>query len=235
MARWRSIADAASGPGWRFFWTKAVLSLGMLSGFLLSPRLWLSSSFRTYPLGPVSDLLPAIPLPVDIIWFVTLLLLLVAISLTPQSRWLVLLLIGLAGLLSLWDQSRWQPWFYMYLFMLGAFALRDESAAANVCRFIMAATYFWSGLQKCNLSFLTIVYPWFLGAFVGDGESAQSFATATGWAVPLLEMSMGIGLLLPSVRRFALIMVLAMHLALLLCLGPLGATGIAWSGRGTWP
>jgi hypothetical protein len=220
-------AEAAFGPGWRLFWLKAVLVCGLVSGFLLSPKLWLAERF--YPLTPISALLPNIPPPLDRVWFGTLLVLLVAIALTPRSRWLCLLFVCLAGLLSLWDQSRWQPWFYLYLVTLAAFAVypysrpgtdAGQQAILNVGRVAVAATYVWSGLQKCNITFLTEGYKWLLEAFFD--EPTLKFAMSGGLIVPLLEIGMGLGLLVPASRRVALVLVLTMHAGLLLCLGPLG-------------
>jgi len=227
----RSIAslypEAALGPEWRLFWLKAVLACGMLGGFLLAPKLWLAE--RDYPLCPVSDLLPNVPPPLDHVWFGTLIVLLVVIAATPYARGLIGVVVALAALLSLWDQSRWQPWFYQYLFMLAAFAFARGEQPLTIARFIMAATYFWSGLQKCNAAFLSEVYPWLLEPFLS--EPAREFARPGGIVIPFIEAGMGIGLLVPKLRMTALILVLAMHVALLYCLGPLGHD---WN-RVVWP
>ncbi len=221
-------AEAALGPGWRLFWVKAVLACGLLSGLLLSPRLWPSS--RAYPLSPISALLPKVPAPLDWLWFGTLLVLLVGIALTRHSRGLILLFVCLAGLLSLWDQSRWQPWFYQYLFLLAAFVFcsaphgpagaEQPVAILNNARFILSATYVWSGLQKCNVSFLSDVYPWLLEPLLP--KPAPQLVLAVGVGVPVLETALGLGLLVPALRRIAVLLVLAMHAALLFCLGPWG-------------
>ncbi len=93
--------------------------------FLLSWKLWLSS--RLFPLAPVSNRLPEIVYPFDYIWFFSLLGLLAVISFLPWRRTIILSFVCLAGSLSLWDQMRWQPWFYQYLFMLAAIgASRSE-------------------------------------------------------------------------------------------------------------
>src|SRR5262245_55384608 len=76
---------------WRAACLTSILAVALLSGFLLSPRLWLSG--RSYPLTPVSDLLPAIPPPFDVIWFGAMLLLLLALVVLPRSRWLLLALL----------------------------------------------------------------------------------------------------------------------------------------------
>jgi hypothetical protein len=220
-------AEAALGPAWRLFWLKAVVACGMLAGFLLSPNLWLAE--RDYPLCPISDLLPNVPPPLDRVWFGTLVVLLVVIAVTPYSRGLIGVFVGLAGLLSLWDQSRWQPWFYQYLFMLAAFIFARGEQPLTIARFIVAATYVWSGLQKCNASFLTEVYPWLLEPFLS--EPARAFVLPGGLVIPFLEAGMGIGLLVPKLRMTALVVVLAMHAAILYCLGPLGHD---WN-RVVWP
>lgn len=211
-------ADAALGPEWRHFWLKAALACGMLSGMLLSPKLWLAE--RDYPLCPIAELLPNVPPPLDRVWFGGLLVLLVGIAVTPRSRWLIVSFVGLAGLFSLWDQSRWQPWFYQYLFMLAAFAFKSDEQPLAVARFIMAATYVWSGAQKYNVSFLTGVYPWLIKPFVG--EPAPEFMLLMGAMIPFMEAGFGIGLLVPRIRDIAVILVLGMHASLLVCLGPLG-------------
>src|SRR4051794_16981076 len=95
-----------------------VAALALAASFLLSWRLWVTS--RLFPLVPISDQLPAISYPFDYIWFLSLLALLAVISFLPQFRKVVLIFVCLAALLGLWDQTRWQPWFYQYVFMLAA-------------------------------------------------------------------------------------------------------------------
>src|SRR5687768_6661768 len=91
----------------RAYWLKNVLAGAILAGFLLSPRLWIST--RAYPLSPVWQGLPPIPNPLDHMWFYLLLALAVVILVVPRPKYPILALVVLAGLLSLWDQSRWQP------------------------------------------------------------------------------------------------------------------------------
>ncbi|MEX1095631.1 MAG: MauE/DoxX family redox-associated membrane protein [Planctomycetales bacterium] len=229
MQRIRSAyRQVATGPEARVFWLKVVIAGAMASGMLLSPKLWLSD--RSYPLTPVSDLLPGIPSPGDRVWFGTLLALLVGVALLPRPRTLIVLFVLLAGLLSLWDQSRWQPWFYQYLLMLVPFVFyswtRSDAAdrrrkdLLGACRVIVAATYIWSGLQKFNVSFTTNVYPWLIEPFLP--ESARSLAESGGLVIPVMETAIGLGLLVPSLRPVAAFGAVAMHAAILLCLGPLG-------------
>jgi hypothetical protein len=112
--------------------------------FLISWKLWISS--RLFPLAPVSNRLPEIVYPFDYIWFLSLLALLALISFLPRSPRIVLIFVCLAASLSLWDQTRWQPWFYQYLFMLAAISVlpwrvspqsdRSGCLQTNRCRYV---------------------------------------------------------------------------------------------------
>lgn len=210
-------------------WLKAALALALASGMLLSLRLWLSD--RDYPLVPVLPWLPAIPAPLDWIWLGAVLLLLGLVAAMPRPGRLIAALLGLALLLCAWDQSRWQPWAYVYLCMLGALGAgwwnaspdRAPEAALNICRLIMAATYFWSGVQKLNASFVKIVFPWLLEPLTDhlawDISRISPYA-AVGAA--LLEGLLGVGLVTRRFRNLSVVLVVIMHLLILLSIGPLG-------------
>ncbi|MDQ3833954.1 MAG: hypothetical protein M3315_10020 [Actinomycetota bacterium] len=212
----------------RLLWLKVILALAFLNGFLLSVELWGVS--RTYPLTPVLESLPAVPPLLSQIWFVALLILLVAIVVIRRPRQYILAFVVLAGLLSLFDQSRWQPWFYQYLFMFVALALypwRDQDpekreAVLNICRLIVASTYFWSGLQKLNVNFVEDLFPWLVEPLVAllPGSTGE-LVRPLGITVPFIEAGIGIGLL-TRFRNVAVILALGMHVFILFCIGPLG-------------
>ena len=69
---------------------------------------------------------------------------------------------------ALGDQTRWQPWVFLYGFLLGTLALfswdsedvAGRNRALNIARLIIAATYLFSGLQKINLNFMQQDFPW---------------------------------------------------------------------------
>jgi hypothetical protein len=221
-----------SKPGFavRLLWLKVALALALLSGFLLSARLWVSDS-RYYPLTPVFEGLPAILSPVEGIWFISLLFLLTAIALVLRPRKPILAFIILAGLLSLFDQSRWQPWFYQYLFMLAALALypwgeqdpKKQEAALNVCRLIVVSTYFWSGLQKLNASFVENLFPLLFEPLVAllPGFSKE-LVHPLGIVVPFIEAGIGVGLLTRRFRNVAIVLAVGMHVFIVFSLGPIG-------------
>src|SRR6478752_4257605 len=129
---------------------KLAIVLALECSFLLSWKLWIST--RLFPLSPVTNYLPTVPYPIDHIWFLSILIVLAAIGFLPRPRKLILVFVCLAALLSLWDQMRWQPWFYQYVFMLAAIGLlawkgnraTGDRAALNGCKLIVASIYLWS-------------------------------------------------------------------------------------------
>jgi hypothetical protein len=197
--------------------------LGLLAGFALSPKLWVSS--RLYPLTPVWSFLKPLRFPADYVVFFTLAALLLALIFAPR-RELFTAAFVLIALLALQDQSRWQPWFYQYVFMLLAIALAGSqrpAAAFNTCCLIIAATYIWSGLAKLNPNFIHDIFPAFAEPFIAKGPArAQWLPPRLAFVAPFLECAVGIGLLIRGIRPAALVCAIVMHAFILIALGPLG-------------
>ena len=199
-------------------YTKTVVVLGFAAGFSLSPKLWISA--RLYPLIPLSPSLPHISSPIDYIIFAALFLLLVPIGIASKPRIYILAFAALLFFLGLLDQTRWQPWAYLYLFMLLALACfswkREDIQGAvnslNICRLIVVATYFYSGLQKINPRFAAGVFSLF-----GREGSHHPILTLVGYAAAATEISIAIGLLTRSFRNLAVVGGIAMHLFILYC------------------
>jgi uncharacterized membrane protein YphA (DoxX/SURF4 family) len=198
---------------------KTTVCLGLIAGLLLSPRLWLSG--RSYPLSPAFSFLHPIPPPFDFVVFGVMILLLLLISAIPRpGRWIAIF-VPLAAAYALFDQSRWQPWFYQYLFMLAAIGLHTP----DTCRLIIVSIYFWSGIQKLNSGFLYDTFPWMLNPFVSSVPAALAVAAA------LTESLIGVGLVIRKSRRLAVVAVVAMHVFILVSIGPFGHN----SNRVVWP
>ena len=163
--------------------------------------------------------------PIDSIVFVALIVLLIAVGIAPR-RELLIAVFALLALVALQDQSRWQPWFYQYVVMLLAIALAGserQSAALNTCYLIVSATYIWSGLAKLNPNFMGSTFPWLVGPFVGELPApSQSFVRHLAFVVPFLECATGVGLLIRRFRPAALFCAIAMHVFILIAIGPLG-------------
>jgi uncharacterized membrane protein YphA (DoxX/SURF4 family) len=202
------------GPERRLLYLRVAIVAGTLASMALSHKLWLSTRF--YPLTPVFPFLKPIPSPFDYILFGATLLALALSALTPR---LIPFFATLAVVLAVCDQSRLQPWFYEYFFLLLGVAF----ASPNACRLIVAATYFWSGAQKLNAGFITDVFPWMLEPFLRHlPHSAQAVVHPLSVTAPFIELWIGIALLGRKFRTPAVVVAVAMHVFILIALSPWG-------------
>src|ERR1051326_6517283 len=224
----------ADSPEQKLVQLKVVVAAAFLLGFCLSWRLWLSS--RLFPLSPVSHFLPAIPSPLDAVWMGVLLGLLVLIVIVPRPRRLIAALLVTSGLLALWDQERWQPWFVEYFFLLTAIAVHGwkksdpaDDQALQACRLIVVATYIWSGVQKLNANFIRETWPDIAGPLLHFlPKTVGRFSSFLGLMVPFLEILIGLALLTRRFRRRAVVLAVATHAFILALLISSGENTVVW-------
>lgn len=226
LVAWLPRVETAAG---RLRLLRVVLALAMLCGFALSRALWLSAG-RTFPTVPVFDLLPRVPAPFDFVWLLALAALLVAAAAAARPRRYLFASLGLAVGLALWDQMRWQPWFYQYVFMMLLVAAapagaEGEEAALRACGLVVAGLYFWAGVHKLNPRFFEEVVPSLL-----SGVPAAWARAASPWAVlvPLTEISAGLLLLTRRWRRVGIALALAAHVGVLLLFFPTRRNKVVW-------
>jgi predicted DCC family thiol-disulfide oxidoreductase YuxK len=224
--------DNIFGAAARIFWAKEIALVALLAGLALSPRLW--TSRRAYPLAPVID----INAPTGLEWLPAAGLVAAAAAalVLPRPRTALLMVLSMALWLALGDQTRWQPWFYQYCAVTALMAVwnwqplelgpvtanrRDETIGA--LRAIIVGTYFWSGLQKVNASYLEGATGWLLEPLRGllPGTAVDALASLA-MGVPATEVAIGLGLLWPRTRQTAVIAAVFMHVLILALLGPWG-------------
>ena len=193
---------------------------------ITSWKLWITA--RLFPVMPAFDFLSAVPAIVH--WALLFSSIALLISLTIRSEYkllqYMLLLVELGACLL--DENRWQPWEYLYLFILLLFILNKSGkpAVMHCCFVIMLATiYFYSGIHKIQESFVT--YMWdhtILKRLLHLPIPFQSknWLHYCGYALPMVECAGGIGLLFTATKKIAAILLIAMHGFILLLLGPLG-------------
>jgi hypothetical protein len=128
------------------------------------------------------------------------------------------------------DQTRWQPWVFLYSFLLAALArfswrADDEDGCRrtlDIARLIVAFTYIFSGLQKANPNFVASDFPWIVQPITDAFPATRGTLRVFGMAVPAIQAGFGIGLLIPRWRKASLTLAVAMHLFILAMLGPFG-------------
>jgi hypothetical protein len=209
---------------------RLVVAAALAAGVLLAPSLFLAR--RVYPRVPVLDGWPLLHVPLDMIVLGALLAALCAVALTPRPRWWARAATLLALILAAEDQSRWQPWFYQYTAMLAALALaRDPGDTVTAWRTVLVGLYFWSGIQKLNATFMTHVFPWLVQPLV-DVLPSGLHAMLGGWmVVPVMEIMVAVGLLVPRLRKAAVVGAITTHVVVLGLLGPLAL----WTNAVVWP
>ena len=221
----------------RLFWLKTAVLLVFCVGLSMSSALWIGP--RSYPLTPVSSMLPVIGDAVARALYVALFALAAIALVAPKPRWFIAAFLAVMAAFCLMDQTRWQPWVFRYSFLLAALALYSwDSADAdgakrtlNIARLIVASTYVYSGLQKTNLNFVENDFPWIVQPIANVLPSAINLLHGFGIAVPVVQVAFGIGLLTRRFRRASLIAAVAMHLFILAMFGPFG---LDWNDI-VWP
>jgi uncharacterized membrane protein YphA (DoxX/SURF4 family) len=206
-----------------------ITAFACLLSMSLSFKLWLGN--RNFPVAPLFSFLPELNHPLDIILLCSTGILLLCIILFRKSQGFVIAFVIIGILLGLMDQNRWQPWYYQYLlmfFLLSFFNYRcddmkHQTAIVSTFKLMIAAVYFWSGLQKLNPHFLSDTYPWLMEPVTNYlGEKFTNKIQFLGYAFPLIETLTGICLLIPALQKAAAISALLMHTFILFVLSPLG-------------
>jgi uncharacterized membrane protein YphA (DoxX/SURF4 family) len=216
------------GEASRIYWLKVTLTLVFLVGLWLSAPLWIGP--RSYPLVPVSTLLPSASQLGDRILFGALLGSAAMILISPKPQKFIGVFLGIIGVLCLLDQTRWQPWVYQYSFLLAALALfswdsddtRGRTRTLNIARLIVASTYLFSGLQKINANFVQHDFPWMVQPLTHMFPDTATPLWWFGAAAPFVQVGFALGLLTKRFRRISLFLAVAMHVFILAMFGPLG-------------
>lgn len=206
-----------------------IVALACLSSMVLCYKLWLGE--RSFPTSPVFNFLPHLEHPFDYILpgIAALLLIIISIHRNPQHYIALFVLVAIA--LLLFDLNRWQPWFYQYglmFFVLAFFNFRcDDSKQQNsiviAFKIMVAAVYFWSGLQKLNPHFLSDTFPWIMEPITRYlPDNSITHFKFLGYSFPLIEAATGVCLLIPSLQKLAAISAILMHVFILFILSPLG-------------
>lgn len=221
----------AGGPSARIDALRRVACLAMLAGVALSSGLWFPAA-RSFPRAPLVVALPqSFVQPVEYLLGGTLVAALVAAVFASRAAKYLLAAVVPLVVLVLLDQARLQPWVYQYLLLFAVIALNDrrgrdvrrDALALSAVQLIVAALYFWSGVQKLNYTFGQEVLPQLLAPIQGRLPLTQAQLSALAVVVALAEIFTGLGLLLRKTRGLCVWLALSMHASVL--------TLLVWQGR----
>ena len=194
-----------------------------IAGILISRKLWLSNRF--FPVAPVFESSISPNSFVDIILFLGLLIGLSSILFFKEKLPVYFTLCILLFLL-IQDQMRWQPWVYIYLLIFFCFAFRNNNsqlALFNSLQIILVGVYLWSGLHKLNPNFVQSTFSAILAKlFHITSHSTINSLLPLGYAIPLIEIFIGVALYTTRFRNLGVAVAIATHAFILTYLSPLG-------------
>lgn len=199
-------------------WVIRILTLAFLAQMLLSFNLWFPSD-RTYPTVPLIHFL-------DFNWGKVITSLLSGCFLVSFAaagfllKWKKQALgIGLVclSLLIVEDINRFQAWVYIYTALLAVITwslwLKQSHKILITLQFIMVMVYFWTGIQKLNIQFITDVYPWLIKVF--EATKWLNDYPSLGYGVGLFELLIGLLLLNKKTQKAGVLLGTFLHLGIL--------------------
>jgi hypothetical protein len=201
---------------------KASIVIALVIGFLLSPQLWVNEG-RFFPVITPIDGMNSLSAPFDL-FLMSLFVGLSAVWIFYEKRRIGFIALASLIIVIAQDQMRWQPWVYLYVLMLLPY-LTQSSKGENkklilIClQWIIAGVYIWSGIQKMNSNFLDGTFAQMIKAS-GVGLQFQSWKKV-GYAIPFIEFSMGMALLIPAFRKIGMYTAIVTHIVILFCLSPI--------------
>jgi len=202
-----------------------VIAFFWLLAKIWSYKTWIAE--RVYPVIPPIDILKNVPNFSHQFLLGFSLLALLAILCFKINRW-VLIALFISEIISCsLDTIRWQPWEYMYLCFL-LMVIINFYKPKNIVRLshlFLVSIYFFSGLHKLNRDFLSSV--WLNMVLVDFLGLSMEFILKyklffIGLLIPITEVILAILLLVSKSKRKISYFLIAMHVSVLILIGPLG-------------
>lgn len=191
-------------------------------------RLWMPQDL--YPRVPLLELPSRTPAALEYLALAAAVAGLVAmgsrivVKRTAGLRWLVPVGFAFAVVL---DQHRLQPWVYQISALAMIFSLCGAGRGLLLIRVLTVGIYGWSAVGKLDFQFIHTVGTQMIEAMVRQvGLSPDKFSPGVirgaALALPIGEAVVALLLLWARTRRVGVVLAVALHLTLVLILGPLG-------------
>lgn len=191
------------------------VSVFFVIGIVMSWIVWHSD--RMFPLCPVLDFIPASPKKFDNILPITLILLFILVAFF-KKRWMYRSLFIVLAFLLLQDQIRWQPWVYLYVFMLLPFVVKKENDPNLISyfRILIIGVYFWSGIHKFDEGFIEGTFDKMLrDLFLIENPETRLGLHYLGYLIPVTEVLLAVALVFRKTRTFGIAMALITNIVIL--------------------
>ncbi len=212
----------------RYFWLQRFWALLGLTLIIFTWNLWTPQT--VFPQIPFFEFLVNVPGVVDWILLSLAVASLVGVLLFRRGvgvKFSLIIFAVSASLMVSLDQHRLQPWMYQFIIYAIIMACCPARSAMAKLRWITVSIYLFSAVSKFDFQFAETLGVEFLSTLVGfvgldPATWSKWLVTAMVVAFPAFEFMAGISLIYRPIRRIAIWAIVAMHLLLLLILGPLG-------------
>lgn len=205
-----------------------IIVVSLIAENLLTWKAWIPYQ-REFPLISAFESLQfSLELIGDIVLTSILLVTLLLVFFKKRIKVSIILFITGLSLLILEDITRLQPWTYyqsLTLLLLSFHNQKIYKAILFGVIMIVSGTYFWSGIQKLNINFITEIMPRLLSKpfnFQLQPNVNLPFTHYLFFLIPITEIFVGLSLLFKRFRNYGIILGVTIHLLILLILGPLG-------------
>lgn len=207
---------------------KNIIAIGMILSIATSWRLWTNDRF--FPQVPMFNFGFEINNLTSYILFGLFGLSIVGLLVSRFARPFVVTSFVLGIVLVIIDQNRLQPWFYMYMIMLFVLCFynwrvdepKNYTAIYTSLTLVIGGVYLWSGIQKLNPNFMSHTWTWFIKPLESILTPEQcTISYKFGYAVPFMEIAIGIGLFFEQTKKIMIPLVITMHVIILVVLSPL--------------
>jgi hypothetical protein len=202
-----------------------VLALATLGMMLLSWPLWVEQG--GFPRVPFLSGIPRTSTAVSFFLFGMALLSFGACGLVRRPQpWFAASLAPLT-ILIVQDQHRLQPWVYQYAFTGLLLTTLRPRTGLRYARWWMVSLYFYSGLSKLDRSFCDELGTVFLATIlqvlrIEPSAVPEHLRWMLILVMPVFELVVAIALMVPRTRWLGVVGASAIHLTLIVILGPFG-------------
>lgn len=203
---------------------RKIVSLCFLLGILLSFNLWHSD--RQFPLVPIFNPLTELSTSINYVILGLLITLLTAIFFSSNRKFTLTFLILLSFSI-IQDQTRLQPWVYIYILMLLPYLLQNKPESNqkknNYLQLLFIGIYIWSGIHKLNPNFVEVTFrSMMLFLFKINNASISDTILSLGYSIPIIEIGIGISLIYRKTRRLGVVLALISHIVIIIFISSTG-------------
>ncbi len=209
----------------------SLVSATLIASLIVTQSGWVLQQ-RTYPRLPITDNLSIANGLEPLLFGVMVTSLLAFMFHARKKLWTLIFTLAAAAAVAL-DQTRLQPWLYLFsimLFLCASFRQSVQSNNAgsllNALRICILGTYLYAGAQKLNISFCTTVVPSMFKHIIQ--EMPQSLDFAIGIPLALSEAGLAILLIFPRTSTIGAYLAIFFHAVTLWLITQQGWNSAVW-------